>query len=523
MSSIKSFLGNFAKIAAILAVALLAPAISIQAYGLPFPTQYALGIAVSIFLYLLLVKIKFDLKIAMLGALTAFLGSLYTTTLLIRGTVLETLKVFVKGEKLSIFIEGVLKHIVMPTEFSYYTLTIIALWTALIAALLILSTSIIHYFSASWFFLENLIPPLSKPLNKYLPSLERVNKISGLTGLVIAISIFSIDIVLNPEIPSLVFLFTNVSLNISTIIFGIVQLVLTRTISEDSHFSLMIGSQIGLVFFLILLNLIFWKRGIIKRFVPLKERLRIFSIIALGISVTYITLYLLIDVGTLTLLPYLLIAVLFNSILAARIESEFQVLFISSKLNTSTYRFLANLIGIEKLQGISALAPSILYLSVNPIIPAILVNIMSTASTYEKRVKQKGTNTMVYLPIILFMFLLFSSLFLPKYGGEIYEVESFIPETNTISLNTIQVALGAFISAILGVFHLLAFKYPLNPVAFIASQFINNYNSIGAIALATALKIACLKILKPKNYYSSLIIAIFTYLILNIVFTTFYQ
>jgi len=521
VDNVKKFLENIAKAVVILAIALLASSASIQAYGLPPLLQYVLILSVSIVLYSLLVKMKFSSKIAMLGALTAYLSIFYVATRLVQGTILETLKAFIKGEKLSIFVEGVLKHITTPIELSYYTLTIIALWTAFITALLLLSASIVHYFSHSWFFLENLIPPLSKPLSKYLLGMREFSKFSSVLGVAMAVVIFSVDIVLSPEIPSLILLFTNVSFNISMIIFSVIQISLTGTLSEHSHFSLMAGAQIGLIVFLILLNVIFWKRGITKKFIPLKERLRIFSVIILSFSITYISLYLLTDMGTLTLFPYIILMVFFNSILAARIESEFQVLFIADKLNISMYRFLSSLVGLENLREISALAVPILYLTSNPVLPAILANIMGIISTYEKREREKAVNPVLYLPTILFMFFLFSALFLPKYGGEIYEVESFIPEIAIAGLDALYMVFGAAISIVLGVLHLLAFKYPLNPVAFIVSYLIESYNSILAMALATALKIACLKILKPKEYFSAMIIAILAYIALSVAYIAF--
>ena len=521
MDNVRNFLKNIAKAVVILAIALLASSTSIQTYGFPSSFQYILGLVISMVLYLLLIKMRFSSKIAMLGALTVYLSIFCAATQLVQGTILETLKSFIKGERLSIFIEGVLKHITTPTELSYYTLTVIALWTAFITALLLLSASIVHYFSRSWFFLENLIPPLSKPLSKYLPNIGGFNKFNSALGVIIAVVVFSVDIALSPEIPSLILLLTNVSFNISMIIFSVIQISLTGILSKDSHFSLMAGAQIGLIAFLILLNMVFWKKGITRKFVPLKERLRIFSVIALGFSIAYISLYLLTDIGTLTLFPYIVLLVFFNSILAARIESEFQVLFIADKLNTSTYRFLSSLVGLENLREISTLAAPILYLASNPVLPAILANIIGMISAYEKKEREKAVNPIAYLSTVLFMFFLFSALFLPKYGGEIYEVESFIPKVPVVDLDALHMAFGAATSIVFGVLHLLAFKYPINPVAFIVSYLIESYNSVLAMALATALKIAYLKILKPKEYFSAMIIAILVYMALNVAYAVF--
>jgi len=510
----RKFLKKVTEVFVILAVSLLAPSLSVQTYSLPPDKRYALGIVFSILLYLFLCRMNFNLRVVVLGALTLYLGFFYITPSLARQTVLETMKAFIRGEKLSVFVESYLRLAEIPVKTSYYTLVIVALWTSLIAAIFLISVSVISYFAHSWFLLENLTPPLFKPLSTYLTGTGKIGKRNVFAGIAIAACVFAIDRVLSPKIPSLVLLFTSVSLNTSIALFSVLQIILGRVMSENFRINLMAGSQMGLIAFLIVFNLVFWKKGIIKRFMPRKERIRVFSTFVLGISLMYITLYLLIDVATLTLFPFLLLLVFFNTILMARIEAEFQVLFIASELSFPTFCLMSSLLDIEGLKEFSALTMPALYLALSPLIPAILANIASTVSLYEKKTEKK-ISLIAYLPAIILMFYLYFALFLSKYGNEIYEVESFLPEVRGLNSNLVCIIIGAFISFIFGLTHILFFKYPIHPVAFIVSPITASYTAIIAVVLVTAIKVVCLKILKGRDYSSALIVAIPSYVVLS--------
>ncbi|MCD6458015.1 MAG: hypothetical protein J7K82_04115 [Thermoproteales archaeon] len=507
---------NIRKGIVVLGILLIAISFSVQIFDQPSTTYYLLAIALSISIYALLRKLKFELYVIFLSISVAYTSFLVAHPRIIQQSVFETIKSFLRGEETSIFIRNQLVNLQIPTSLSINTFLIIVLWVVFLFSMILVSYSMISWLTKSWFFVENLTPPLLKPIIVYSKYFSEIKKLHVLIGAGLAAGLFMIDLLLATDFPALLLIYTDLTFNTSLAIFSIIHLYIIKSFTQVSEANFIFGGEIGLIIFILLLGLIFAKRGITRKVTPIKERLRLFSILVFGISLIYITLYLMLDTFAVNVFPFVIAAMLLNSVASSRIEAEFQILFICGQLSIVNYAIFLPM-AVHAINGtIPGILYSVLIVAFTPIIPAVLVNIGNVAASYEKDTNRKF-NQFLSILLITFAIFLFFNLAFYRYSKDIYNVKTYIQYENEIKLDIFYICASAAAALSLGIIHILLYKLPLNPVAFTVAPFYASNADIIAIIVVSVVKMLLIKRLKAKIFAHIAILATIFYAIFNIV------